>query len=105
MSWKPGLLSVLLIVGLCCGGAWAELISYHPFDEGAGTTAADTTGNGNNATFTGSIEWVPGKQGSAVRLDTAGERIAIGKINPSGANKAMTLEGLILPIEIGRAHV
>jgi uncharacterized protein YycO len=34
---------------------------------------------------------VPGQNGSGVRLDTAGEKILIGEINPSGVNKAMTL--------------
>ncbi len=94
MFWKRAWLSVVVTMGLCAG-AGAELISYHRFDEGAGTTAADATGKGNNGTFNGNVQWVPGKKGSAVRLDTAGERIVIGKINPSGANQAMTLAAWI----------
>jgi regulation of enolase protein 1 (concanavalin A-like superfamily) len=94
MLRKAGLLSVLLIAGLCAG-AWAELISYHPFDEGSGTTAADATGNGNDGTFNGDVEWVPGVKGTAVRLDTAGERVVLGEIDPTAANNAMTLAAWI----------
>ena len=94
MLRRAGLLSVLLIVGLCAG-AWAELISYHPFDEGSGTTAADATGNGNNGTFNGEVEWVPGMKGTAVRFDTGGERVVIGPIDPSATNNAMTLAAWI----------
>jgi hypothetical protein len=94
MLRRAGLLSVLLIVGLCTG-AWAELIAYFPFDEGSGTTAADVTGNGNNGTFNGDVEWVAGYKGTAVRFDTAGERIVIGPIDPTANNGAMTLAAWI----------
>ena len=94
MLRKTGLLSVLLIVGLCAG-AWAELISYHPFDEGSGTTSADATGNGHDGALEGSVEWVSGVKGTAVRLDTAGERVVIGEIDPTAANNAMTLAAWI----------
>ena len=87
MLRKAGLLSVLLVVGLCTG-VWAELIAYYPFDEGSGTTSADVTGNGNNGTFDGDVEWVPGYKGTAVRFDTAGERVVIGPIDPFGAHEA-----------------
>ena len=89
MLRKTGLLSVLLIVGLCAG-AWAELISYHPFDEGSGTTSADATGNGHDGALEGGVEWVSGVKGTAVRLDTAGERVVIGEIDPTAAHNAMT---------------
>ncbi len=39
------------------------------FNESAGTTAADATGNGSNGTLTGGASFVPGKSGNAVSLD------------------------------------
>ena len=89
------LFGLVLVWGLATGVARADLIAYHPFDEGSGTTAADVTGNGNDGTFNGSVEWVPGVMGTGVRFDTAGERIVIGPIDPSGANNAMTLAAWI----------
>jgi len=34
------------------------LISYWKFDEGSGTTAADSSGNGHDGTFYGAVSWV-----------------------------------------------
>ena len=69
MLRKLEMLSVLLVFGMW-GGASAELISYHPFNEGAGTTAADESGHGNDGTLSSGVEWVEGYQGGAVHLDT-----------------------------------
>ncbi|MCH7918429.1 MAG: hypothetical protein IIC50_10635 [Planctomycetes bacterium] len=94
MLRKLRLLSVLLVIGLCAGAS-AELISYHPFDEGAGTTAVDASGHGNDGTLSSGVEWVEGYQGGAVHLDTAGERIVLNGFDPSAANNAMTLAAWI----------
>lgn len=90
MSCKPALLSILLVLGLCAGAS-ADLIAYFPFAEGTGITTADATGNGNDGAFDGNVEWVPGVEGTAVRLDTPNERIQIGGIDPTAAKNAMTL--------------
>ena len=42
-----------------------NLVLYLPFDEGAGTTVKDLSGNGNNGTIKGAT-WVDGKTGKAV---------------------------------------
>jgi hypothetical protein len=62
MKW---FVAMLLVLGICTDAALAELIGYWPFDEGQGTEASDITGNGNDGTFNGNIEWVPGYKGSA----------------------------------------
>jgi len=94
MLRKAGLLSVLLIVALGAGAS-AKMIAYYPFEEGQGTTTADVTGNGNNGTLNSGVTWVPGVKGTAVHFDTAGERIVIGPIDPSGGTNAMTLAAWI----------
>jgi hypothetical protein len=87
--------AMLLVLGICSGTALAELIGYWPFDEGQGTKAFDITGKGNDGTFNGNVEWVPGYKGGAVRFDTAGERIVIGPLDPTAGTNAMTLAAWI----------
>ncbi len=86
---------MLLVLGFCTDAVLAELIGYWPFDEGQGTEAADITGNGNDGTLSGGVEWVPGYKDSAVHLDTAGERVVINALDPTAENNAMTLTAWI----------
>jgi hypothetical protein len=92
MKW---FVAVLLILGMCTGTTPAELIGYWPFEEGQGTTTADVTGNGNDGTFNGAVEWVPGYDGGAVHFDNAGDRIVVGPLDPTAENNAMTLAAWI----------
>ncbi len=92
MKW---FIVMLVFLGICSGTTLAELIGYWPFDEGQGTSAADMTGNGNDGTFNGSVEWVTGYKGGGVRFDTAGERIVVGPLDPTAGTNAMTLAAWI----------
>jgi hypothetical protein len=92
MKWS---VAMLLVLGICTDAVLAELIGYWPFDEGQGTVAADITGNGNDGTLNGSVEWMPGYIGDGVRFDTAGERIVVGPLDPSAGTNAMTLAAWI----------
>ena len=87
--------AVLLVLGICTDAILAELIGYWPFEEGQGTVASDITGNGNDGTLNGAVEWVPGYIGSGVGFDTAGERIVVGPLDPTAENNAMTLAAWI----------
>ena len=40
-----------------------------PFNEGSGTTAGDTSGNGHAGTLVGGASWTAGRSGSAIALD------------------------------------
>ncbi len=55
------------------------LAAYYTFDEGSGTTAKDTSGNGNNGTINGNPQWVAGKIGGALSFDGAGNYVDCGK--------------------------
>jgi len=88
MKWSG---AVLLALCICTNAVLGELIGYWPFEEGQGTATADVTGNGNDGTLSGGVEWVPGYKDSAVRLDTAGERVVINALDPTAENNAMTL--------------
>nr|WP_233566685.1 DUF5695 domain-containing protein [Cohnella endophytica] len=46
-----------------------EVIANYLFNESTGTTAADSSGNGKNATLTGGTSWVAGHAGNALGLN------------------------------------
>ena len=46
-----------------------DLAAYWKFDEGSGTTAYDSSGNGNDGVFNGNPQWVAGKYGGALEFD------------------------------------
>jgi lysophospholipase L1-like esterase/chitodextrinase len=47
-------------------------------DEGAGTTAADASGNGNNATLQNGPAWTAGKAGGALNFDGLDDTLYVG---------------------------
>jgi len=47
----------------------APPVAWWKFDEGSGTTASDSSGNGNTGTLTGGVTWITGVFGDAVSLD------------------------------------
>jgi DUF1680 family protein len=52
-------------------------IAHYPFDEAAGSVAADATGNGRTATLAGGARWTTGRSGSAVDLGGSGEHVLL----------------------------
>ncbi len=83
-KFKPVLMVVLVIVGFC-------LLTINPvvaaidvgnitamwlFDEGEGTTATDSSGNGNDGTIHGAT-WVQGKFGQALEFDGAANWVEV----------------------------
>jgi len=61
--------AVLLTLGQT---VWAQpdgLVAYWPFDEGAGTTAADMSGNGNDGVVEGGATWIEGPLGAALQFN------------------------------------
>ena len=51
------------------------LIAYWPFDEGAGTSTGDATGNGQDATLNGGASWTSGLLGSAISFDGVDDHV------------------------------
>jgi len=69
------LVALVLVLALV-GGAWADLVGHWSFDEGAGTVAADSSGNGNDGALEDGPTVVDGQFGKALAFD--GSRVAIG---------------------------
>ena len=65
------LISFVFVSGLTMTDpAHAELVAWRRLDEGAGTRAFDSCGNGNDASFEGAPAWVEdGKFGKAVKFN------------------------------------
>ncbi|MHC4584939.1 MAG: LamG-like jellyroll fold domain-containing protein, partial [Planctomycetota bacterium] len=78
---------VLLMVAVCTQAQDPDLLAWWKFDDGTGTIAVDSSGNGNNGVFIQDPEWVAGKFGSGLLFDgQGGERVSLGGLDiPSGA--------------------
>ena len=67
------LISFVLVLGLVltamANAADPDLAAYWKFDDGSGTTAVDSSGNGNDGVFVGDPQWVPGRLGGALEFD------------------------------------
>src|SRR2546422_7400962 len=55
----------------------APPVASWKLDEGAGSTAADATGNGNTAPWAGGSRWTSGFVGSAVLLDGVSGQLSV----------------------------
>ncbi len=78
------LLSFVLVPGLVLTGrARGDLVGWWKLDEGSGTTAYDSSGNGFDGTLTGDTKWVAGKYGPGVEVDGDGDYV---EIPPIGIN-------------------
>ncbi len=62
------LFSFLLVLSIA-GNVSADLVGYWKFDEGSGTTAYDSSGNGLDGTLNGDPQWVEGQLGGALDFD------------------------------------
>jgi hypothetical protein len=59
-------------------GDWFNgLIGYWKLDEGTGTTAFDSSGNGYNGTLENNPTWIDGKYGTAINFDGIDDYVAI----------------------------
>ncbi|MBL7186510.1 MAG: LamG domain-containing protein [Phycisphaerae bacterium] len=63
--------SIALVVGLMMASTTrADLVGQWKFDEGSGTTAYDSSGNGHDGTLVGGAAWTPdGRFGGGLELD------------------------------------
>ena len=72
------LISFVLVSALAtANNANGALVGWWKLDEGSGTTALDSSGNGNDATFQGAPAWADnGKFGKAVRFNGTSDYLA-----------------------------
>ena len=71
-------------------GQTSGLAGYWKFDEGSGTSTADSSGLGNNGSFNGGVGWTSGQFGAAAHFDGTGY-IAAGVNGLPAANAPQTI--------------
>ena len=75
-------LVVLLAISICAQAQAPDLFGWWKFDDGTGTIAVDSSGNGHDGEFVQDPEWVAGKFGSGLFFDgQGGERVALGGLD------------------------
>src|SRR5271169_1696783 len=82
------LLVPLVLVAAVATPALAQSpAAYWTFDDGSGTKAADSSGNGHTATLVNGVSWVPGEIGGAVSADATNQQyVSIPAIDFSGTH-------------------
>ncbi len=74
------------------------LVSAYSFNEGAGTTAGDSSGNGNKGTLTSGITWTSsGKFGNALLFSGTNAFVSVPDSASLHLSTAMTLEAWVNP--------
>lgn len=91
-------IGIILICGILAGGYWyfhsqastlnapggdpftKGLVGYWKLDDGSGTTATDSSTNGNNGTLTNGPTWTTGQIGGAVQFDGSNDSIEISSV-------------------------
>jgi hypothetical protein len=111
--WRKKLVAVAVVSTVLVGGLvafWqggdvveAALLEPHPglvgwwrFDEGTGTTATDSSGNGNDGTIYGAT-WIDGKFGKAMYFDGSNDYVEISADESFNFGKALTVSAWIKP--------
>ncbi|UCD49112.1 MAG: discoidin domain-containing protein [Phycisphaerales bacterium] len=78
-------IAVVLLVW--AGSAAAELVGHWRLDDGAGTTAVDSTGNGHDGELIGNPQWVEGVYGGALQFAGSPDKVDVpysDQLNPEG---------------------
>jgi len=79
------LVSFILVLGLvltsAAKAADPDLVGHWMFDEGSGTTAYDSSGNGNDGTLQGDPQWVEGQLGGGLEFDGSDARVVAPNIS------------------------
>ena len=72
------------------------LVAGYGFDAGSGTSAADSSANGNTGEIT-AADWAPGRYGDALRFDGEAAVVRVPASPSLDLTRAMTLSGWIRP--------
>ena len=84
--------------------ASSGLVAHWKFDEGAGTTAADSSGNGHTGTLTNGPIWTTGQLGGALQFDGTNDFVACGTNVPAmkfAASASFTESAWVFPTKTG----
>ena len=95
---SAGVPSVATILLMQEGGATPPgLVAGYAFNEGAGGTATDASGNGNAGAISGATWTATGKFGSALSFNGTSSRVNIADSSSLDLTDAFALEGWVFP--------
>jgi hypothetical protein len=80
------------------------LVAAYPFDEGAGTTVSDVSGNGNNGTIINATWTASGRYGNALVFDGTSALVTVNDSSSLELNTAMTLEAWVNPVTVNNVY-
>ena len=78
-------------------------IAAYAFNEGAGTTTADASGNGRTGVLTNATWTAAGRYGGALSFNGSSSRVTVADAAPLHLSTAMTLEAWVRPSGTGAA--
>ncbi len=74
------------------------LVAAYSFDEGAGTTLLDRSGNVNTGTIQGTVAWTTqGKNGGALTFNGTSNRVSVAPRRSLNVTSGVTLEAWVYP--------
>jgi hypothetical protein len=79
------------------------LVGYWKFDEGVGTTAADSSGNNNTGTLVNSPTWTTGKIGNALSFNGVNSYVNVGSPTVLNDLQSFTYSLWINPRSLGQS--
>ncbi len=80
--------------------ATSGLVAAYSFNEGSGTTVADSSGNGNNGTVSGATWTSSGKYGGALSFNGKSSRVVVNDSASLHLSGGMTLEAWVSPTSV-----
>src|SRR6266540_2413754 len=75
----------------------SNLVAYWKFDEGTGTTAADSSGNGNTGTLANGPSWTSGIAGNALYFDGTDDNVTVADSNSLDLTNSFTFSAWVNP--------
>ncbi|SFU79375.1 Por secretion system C-terminal sorting domain-containing protein [Pontibacter akesuensis] len=81
------------------------LAGHWKIDEGSGSSLADASGRGNNATLQSSPTWIAGVSGAAIRLNGSSQYATVSDHSSLDITGSVTLAAWIRPEKIGTMYV
>ena len=72
-------------------------MAYWKFDEGSGTTVADSSGNGNTGTLVNGPLWTAGRVGNALFFDGIDDNVTVPDSNSLDLSSSFTLSAWVNP--------
>jgi len=98
--------SFLLFVLLSLAhNAGAGLVGYWAFEEGTGTVAKDSSGNGHDGQLVGDPQWVAGNVGGALKFDGAKAKVDIPYWSEVTPVEGTTMCSWVLPTDTSRSCI